>query len=78
MIEPIVHIGYPKTATKWLQNEFFSHISFLGPSNHILHIAEGDVVYSYDLIEKESSIVGLRVETDGKVEVFDSCAVSKK
>lgn len=56
----------------------FSHISFFGPSNHILHIAEGDVVYSYDLIEKESSIVGLRVETDGKVEVFDSCAVSKK
>jgi len=26
MIEPIIHIGYPKTATSWLQMEFFPKI----------------------------------------------------
>ncbi|UCH15518.1 MAG: hypothetical protein JSV22_06025, partial [Bacteroidales bacterium] len=54
MLEPIIHIGYPKTATSWLQKEFFPRASNLTVANrkHIFRkiIEPYDFIINYDEI----------------------------
>lgn len=49
MKSPILHIGYPKTATKWFQNEFYPKITggYLLKRNDIFERLVFDDIYSF-------------------------------